>query len=199
LVQEHIQNKLKLSDLLKKTNIYQKAQAIHSLLIFNMKAKFLWNFLFFRYKISLFFSSTLVYVLYIKKKIIKNKMLNLMRILFITKKNQNKLVHKCSICKTSDSRASKNYNSHFIIINHGILWIVSIHDHNLIWLRIRVMVFNITFNNISVISWWSVLLVEETGEPGENNRQVASHCWQTLSHNVVSSIPCHEWGSNSQL
>jgi len=25
------------------------------------------------------------------------------------------------------------------------------------------MVFNVTFNNISVISWWSVLLVEETG------------------------------------
>jgi hypothetical protein len=24
------------------------------------------------------------------------------------------------------------------------------------------MVFNVTFNNISVISWWSVLLVEET-------------------------------------
>jgi len=25
------------------------------------------------------------------------------------------------------------------------------------------MVFDTTFNNISVISWWSVLLVEETG------------------------------------
>jgi hypothetical protein len=32
------------------------------------------------------------------------------------------------------------------------------------------MVFNTTFNNISVISWWSVLLVEETGVPGENHR-----------------------------
>jgi hypothetical protein len=28
------------------------------------------------------------------------------------------------------------------------------------------MVFNATFNNISVISWWSVLLVEETRVPG---------------------------------
>jgi hypothetical protein len=37
------------------------------------------------------------------------------------------------------------------------------------------------FNNISVIS--SVLLVEETGVPGENHRPVASH-WQTLPHNV---------------
>ena len=26
------------------------------------------------------------------------------------------------------------------------------------------MVFNATFNNITLISWWSVLLVEETGE-----------------------------------
>ena len=33
---------------------------------------------------------------------------------------------------------------------------------------VRVMVFNATFNNISVISWWSVLLVEETGVHGEN-------------------------------
>jgi hypothetical protein len=28
-----------------------------------------------------------------------------------------------------------------------------------------IVVFNVTFNNISVISWWSVLLVEETGVP----------------------------------
>jgi hypothetical protein len=31
-------------------------------------------------------------------------------------------------------------------------------------------VFNATFNNISVISWLSVLLVKETGLPGENHR-----------------------------
>ena len=30
-----------------------------------------------------------------------------------------------------------------------------------------VMVFNATFNNISVISWWLVLWVEETGVLGE--------------------------------
>ena len=46
------------------------------------------------------------------------------------------------------------------------------------------MVFNATFNNISVISRWSVLLVEETGLPGENHRPVSSH-WQTLSQYVV--------------
>jgi len=31
------------------------------------------------------------------------------------------------------------------------------------------MVYNTTFNNISVISQWSVLLVEETRVPGENH------------------------------
>jgi hypothetical protein len=55
------------------------------------------------------------------------------------------------------------------------------------WGRGGFMVFNATFNNISAISWQSVLLVEETWAPGQN-RPVASH-WQTLSHNVVSSIP----------
>ena len=34
---------------------------------------------------------------------------------------------------------------------------------------VRFMVFNATFNNISDISWRSVLLVEETGGPGENH------------------------------
>jgi len=37
------------------------------------------------------------------------------------------------------------------------------------------MVFNATFDNISAISWWRVLLVEETGVPGENHQPVASH------------------------
>jgi hypothetical protein len=59
------------------------------------------------------------------------------------------------------------------------------------------MGFNATFNNISVVSWWSVFLVEETRVPGENHRSVASHR-QTLSHNVVSSTPRHERDSNSQ-
>ena len=37
------------------------------------------------------------------------------------------------------------------------------------------MVFNATFNNISCISWQSVLLMEETGVPGENHRPAACH------------------------
>jgi hypothetical protein len=50
------------------------------------------------------------------------------------------------------------------------------------------MVFNATFNNTSVISWRSVLLVEETGATGENHRLPASYR-QICSHNVVSTIP----------
>ena len=32
---------------------------------------------------------------------------------------------------------------------------------------VRIMIFNATFNNVLVISWRSVLLVEEIGVPGE--------------------------------
>jgi hypothetical protein len=39
----------------------------------------------------------------------------------------------------------------------------------------RVMVYNASFNNISVKLWQSILLVEETRVPGENRRPVASH------------------------
>ena len=53
---------------------------------------------------------------------------------------------------------------------------------------VMVMVVKATFNNISFISWRSVLLVEETGVPG-----------QTLSHNVVSNTPRHDRNSNLQL
>jgi hypothetical protein len=44
-----------------------------------------------------------------------------------------------------------------------------------LWVRFRVMVFNATFNNISVISRQSVLSVQGTGVPGENHRPFASH------------------------
>jgi len=37
------------------------------------------------------------------------------------------------------------------------------------------MVFNTTFNNISVISWLSVLLVKETGVHGDNHRPMTEY------------------------
>ena len=58
------------------------------------------------------------------------------------------------------------------------------------------MVYNATFNNISVISVAVSLLVEETRET--TDLSVAIH-WQTLSHNSVSiEYTSHEWDSNSQ-
>ena len=56
---------------------------------------------------------------------------------------------------------------------------------------VRIMVFKATFNNISVISWQSVLLVEKIGGHRENHRPVTSNC-QTLSHNVVWSTLSYE-------
>ena len=49
------------------------------------------------------------------------------------------------------------------------------HINTVILTGLHVMVFNATFNNISVISSQSVLLVEETGVPGENHRPATSH------------------------
>jgi hypothetical protein len=58
-----------------------------------------------------------------------------------------------------------------------------------------VMVLNATFNNFSVISWWSGFLVEETRE---YQRPAASHR-KTRSHKAVSSTLRLEWDSNPQL
>ena len=37
------------------------------------------------------------------------------------------------------------------------------------------MVFYAIFNNVTVVLWRSVLMVEETRVPGENHRSAASH------------------------
>ena len=50
------------------------------------------------------------------------------------------------------------------------------------------MMFNATFNNISVILWLSVLLEEETGVPGDITIDL-SQVTDKLSHNVDSSTP----------
>ena len=47
-------------------------------------------------------------------------------------------------------------------LSFEILWIFRSNNHFAWWF----MVFNATLNNISVISWWSALLVDKTGVPG---------------------------------
>ena len=65
-----------------------------------------------------------------------------------------------------------------------ILLVISDRSDN--FAKSGIMVFNATFNNISVISWRSVLLVEEPGGPGENHRPVESH-WQ-IYHIMVYRV-----------
>ena len=69
-------------------------------------------------------------------------------------------------------------------------WNMNKHIHKVCYQkRVFLLVwFNATFNNTSVISWRSVLLVEETGVLTKIHQPAASH-WQTLSHNIVSSSP----------
>jgi hypothetical protein len=52
------------------------------------------------------------------------------------------------------------------------------------------MMFNATFNNISTISWQSVLLVEETGVPRENHWPLVSHwkLYHIMLHRVIVEI-----------
>ena len=57
----------------------------------------------------------------------------------------------------------------------------------------------VTFNDISVIWWWSVLLVEETGVPKDNLRPVGIH-WQTfITKCCIEYTSPWVWNSNSQL
>jgi hypothetical protein len=65
--------------------------------------------------------------------------------------------------------------------------------------RVRVMVFNATFNNISVIMWRSVLLVKETRVPGETTdlSQITDKFIYII--NDVSSKTRHERDLRSQL
>jgi hypothetical protein len=70
---------------------------------------------------------------------------------------------------------------YWCIINHGLLVMccLKFSSISIIFKKkfegVRVIVFNATFNNISAISWLSVLLGEEFGVPRENHQPDAIH------------------------
>jgi len=45
-------------------------------------------------------------------------------------------------------------------------------------------VFNASFNNISSISWWPLLLVEDTRVPGENHRPAIESLTNLMLHRL---------------
>ena len=59
------------------------------------------------------------------------------------------------------------------------------------WLVWLAMIFSATFNNISVISWWSIYWWRKP--------QSCRKSLKIVSYKVVWSTPRHERGSNSQL
>jgi hypothetical protein len=75
---------------------------------------------------------------------------------------------------------SKSWNNKAIVIFlKEIIFSVDVHFELLMAsLKTKYMLIHFELveycNNISVISWWSVLLVEATRVPGENQRTVAS-------------------------
>ena len=76
------------------------------------------------------------------------------------------------LCQSS---RTNSYNMAFNLETEIVEQWVKKSDVLMILHEIVLIELNANLNNISVISWRSVLLVDETGVPGENHRPVTSH------------------------
>ena len=63
-----------------------------------------------------------------------------------------------------------HYPLSWTLNNIYIRLILSFRLSSMLLYRVKVILFKVAFNNILVLSWRSVLLVEESGVPGENVR-----------------------------
>jgi hypothetical protein len=143
------------------------------------------------YKMYISSPAIYIYILFSSVFIFTKKWANKIKRSLVTFVSTTKNSRKYKIAQSTSFMLCMSYS----YINKSSSLFLS---HPLIFCYFGVMVFTATFNNIAIISWRSVLLVEETGVPGGNHQPVASH-WQTLSHTVVSSTSRHERGSKSQL
>jgi hypothetical protein len=109
-------------------------------------------------------------------------------ILFTNKCNRHRNIAFLQACQLQIWRLSiANENMRYIIIALEsvflcekqqlsiLLSLVWLERGNGLYVDDLILVFNATFSNISAISWRQVLVVEEAGVPGENQRPWASN------------------------
>ena len=90
-------------------------------------------------------------------------------------------------CHVHAYTVTVTYRMSTVTVTYRSLYIYHVSHSNYTQVKLMVLVWFIvfsatcTFNNISVISWWSVFLVKETRVP-----EKTTDLSQTLSHNVVS-------------